>query len=260
MSNANHREKYGFTLVELSLVLVIIGLVIGGVLVGKDLIKSSEVRKSINSLEQVGSAINTFKLKYGCLPGDCTNTTSLLSNISTGNGNGNGYIDNWAWESVAAVDSLRSANLLTDALVEYNNAGGVSPMFLGTHYIRGHNNSWSYLYYADLYSVGGATIPADSVPEVLPAAKKYGTAITWANWVNTTGCFSGDAVTASDARRIDEKMDDGLPKTGKFIAFNGKDVNGTCSGWPAKCWVSGQNNYKTLDDVGGRVIYYLPAS
>lgn|GEM_PF-3604012 len=227
---------------------------------GKDLIKSSEVRKSINSLEQVGSAINTFKLKYGCLPGDCTNTTSLLSNISTGNGNGNGYIDNWAWESVAAVDSLRSANMLTDVLVEYNNAGGGSPMFLGTHYIRGHNNSWSYLYYADLYSVGGGSVSADNVPQVLGSAKQYGITITWTNWVNTTGCLNGEAVSSNDARRVDEKLDDGLPKTGKFIAFGGRDVNGTCSGYPARCWVSGQNSYQALESNGCRVIYYLPAS
>lgn len=254
-----YRSKNGFTLVELSIVLVIIGLVIGGVLAGKELLKSAEVRKSISTLEQTASAVNTFKIKYGCLPGDCTNTTSLFSTLSS-NGNGNGRIDNWALESLAAVDSLRAANMLTDMLVEFNNAGGGSPMFFGSHYIRGHNNSWSYLYYADLYSVGGGGVGADSVPEVLVSAKKYGTTITWTNWVGVTGCFNGDAVSSNDAKRVDEKLDDGLPKTGKFIAFDGKDVAGNCSGYPNRCWITGQNSYKTLDSIGGRVIYYLPVT
>jgi prepilin-type N-terminal cleavage/methylation domain-containing protein len=245
------RSHVGFTLIELSIVLVIIGLIVGGVMVGKDLIKSAEIRKSINSLEQVNTAVNTFKMKYGCVPGDCTNTTSLFSGISAGNGNG--YIDNWSLESLAAVDSLRAANLLSDALVEITSG---TPLYNGSHYIRGHNNSWSYLYYADLYSVGGGAV-TPSVPAVLSSAQLFGTTITWTNWINVTGCFNGEAVSANDASRIDQKLDDAIPQTGKFIAFDAKDVNGTCSGYPGRCWNTGQNSYKNSEYAGCRIIYYL---
>ncbi|MEQ1788970.1 MAG: prepilin-type N-terminal cleavage/methylation domain-containing protein [Rickettsiales bacterium] len=60
----------GFTLVELSIVLVIIGLIVGGVLIGRDLIKASEIRSQISQIEQFKTAANAFKLKYGYLPGD----------------------------------------------------------------------------------------------------------------------------------------------------------------------------------------------
>ena len=64
-----HR-KTGFTLLELSVVLVIIGLLVGGVLVGRDLIKAAEIRAQISQIEEIKTAINTFKVKYGFIPGD----------------------------------------------------------------------------------------------------------------------------------------------------------------------------------------------
>ncbi len=60
----------GFTLIELSIVLVIIGLLVGGVLVGKDLIKSAEIRAQIKQIDEFKTATNAFKTKYGYLPGD----------------------------------------------------------------------------------------------------------------------------------------------------------------------------------------------
>lgn len=64
------KQKQGFTLIELSIVLVIIGLVAGGVLVGRDLIKASEIRATISQKISYDTAVNTFKLKYNGLPGD----------------------------------------------------------------------------------------------------------------------------------------------------------------------------------------------
>ena len=70
-----------FTLVELSIVLVIIGLIIGGVMVGQDLINAAKIRQQITQLEQIETQINTFKVKYNCLPGDCANATDFFWHI-----------------------------------------------------------------------------------------------------------------------------------------------------------------------------------
>ena len=58
-------KKYGFTLIELSIVIVIIGLIVGGVLVGRDLIRASQLRGLISEVEEFKTAANTFRLKYG---------------------------------------------------------------------------------------------------------------------------------------------------------------------------------------------------
>ncbi len=60
----------GFTLVEISIVLIVIGLVIGGIMVGRTLIKSSETRAQISQFESFKLAANSFKIKYNYLPGD----------------------------------------------------------------------------------------------------------------------------------------------------------------------------------------------
>ena len=74
--------KKGFTLVELSIVLVIIGLLVGGILVGQSLIESAKLSSFVASIGKHDAAIGAFEAKYRGLPGD---------NKSFG-GNGDGYI------------------------------------------------------------------------------------------------------------------------------------------------------------------------
>jgi prepilin-type N-terminal cleavage/methylation domain-containing protein len=86
-------KQNGFTLIELSIVLVIIGLIIGGVLVGRDLIDAGKIKAQISQLEEIKTAYTTFQLKYGCTAGDCANATDFFGS-STANGDGDGTIEN----------------------------------------------------------------------------------------------------------------------------------------------------------------------
>ena len=63
-------QQVGFTLIELSIVLVIIGLIVGGVLTGQDLIKAAEIRATVGQYEKYNTAVNTFRTKYNGIPGD----------------------------------------------------------------------------------------------------------------------------------------------------------------------------------------------
>jgi prepilin-type N-terminal cleavage/methylation domain-containing protein len=88
----------GFTLIELSIVLVIIGLIVGGVLVGQDLIRAAAVRAQITQIEKYNTAANTFYGKYGYLPGDINGTAAtqfgfVARGAYGGQGDGNGLVE-----------------------------------------------------------------------------------------------------------------------------------------------------------------------
>jgi prepilin-type N-terminal cleavage/methylation domain-containing protein len=85
------RQKNGFTLVEISIVMVIIGLLIGGILVGQNMIFASQVQQQVKQLQEYSQAYTMFQSKYNCTPGDCYNATTFFS--STTNGNGNGILE-----------------------------------------------------------------------------------------------------------------------------------------------------------------------
>ena len=62
--------RKGFTLVELSIVLVIIGLLIGGILVGQSMISTSKVVAFVSQIQHIDAEVEAFKAKYNYLPGD----------------------------------------------------------------------------------------------------------------------------------------------------------------------------------------------
>jgi len=85
----------GFTLIEIAIVLVIIGLLLGGVLKGEELIRAARVRNLINEQQNIKAAFYGFQDRYRALPGDYG---SAANNISCGattcvNGDGNGRIE-----------------------------------------------------------------------------------------------------------------------------------------------------------------------
>lgn len=84
-------SESGFSLVELAIVLAVIGLIIGGVLKGQELLESARQKAVLSQVEEIRAAVHTFQDRYQSLPGNYANATDHI-NPSLKNGNGNGEI------------------------------------------------------------------------------------------------------------------------------------------------------------------------
>lgn len=87
----NLRKQSGFTLIEIAIVLVIIGLLLGGVLKGQELINTARVRALNNSIDGITAAWYSFQDRYRAFPGDyldARSTVNLPGAPAGGDGNG----------------------------------------------------------------------------------------------------------------------------------------------------------------------------
>lgn len=94
----------GFTLIEISIVLVIIGFLLGGVLKGQEMINDAKIRNIEQDMAGIAAAIYTYQDRYKALPGDDKSAAVRWSAAS--NGNGNGRLEG-AFDSVVETDESR---------------------------------------------------------------------------------------------------------------------------------------------------------
>src|SRR5215211_5342074 len=87
-ARAMRRRQAGFTLIEIAIVLVIIGLLLGGVLKGQELITGARVRNIIQQQDGVKAAYFGFLDRYRALPGDYAGATSNIGATKDGDADG----------------------------------------------------------------------------------------------------------------------------------------------------------------------------
>lgn len=194
----------GFTLVELAIVLVIIGLLIGGVLQGRELINSARVTASVAAIRGYDAAAALFMESYGGYPGDFIRATVAIPGC-TGNcvdGNGNGNLNasvtagNAGNEGMQFWIHLSKAGLITtaDGTPTLSFGSGLPSSSIGQGgFIAGY---WS----ATSNSVLGQITD--------PRGGHYLTLL------GNPGNWGTGAVSTKDAARLDRKLDDGDPTKG----------------------------------------------
>lgn len=93
MKHRSFARQSGFTLVEIAIVLVIIGLLLGGVLKGQEMIENAKIKSIVNDMKAVQAAYNGYIDRYKAIPGDELGATMLARGwTGTAVGNGNGVL------------------------------------------------------------------------------------------------------------------------------------------------------------------------
>lgn len=213
--------KHAFTLLELSIVLVIIGLIVGGVVAGQELIRNAELNAVLSEKSQMETSINTFKFKYDTIPGEMRNAGDYWPEIA---GAGtycnlitpNGIIDS-GYEVLQYFAVLYSSGLIrvgvpqilqngtvVDGYHCYSNNMQQSPL---------HISKKNGIYYSPWNS-------PDTVSTNILLSSSHGGAN-----INT----NGGGFTVSEVMWYETKLDDGMPNTGIVRATRGSNGLGYCT-------------------------------
>lgn len=191
-------NKSAFSLVELSIVLVILGLLTGGILTGQSLIRAAELRSVLVDFDKYRGAAMQFRNKYLYLPGDMPNANDFWP-ADIGNGNGDGKIDETGGWEMLSLAGLIEGSYQTgwgghDTVI-CNSTGEV----LGCTHPKSRISSAGYkIFYDAVYFLNKNYI---AIGAISPSASGLLRAV----------------LEVEEAWSIDKKVDDGLPSSGRLL-------------------------------------------
>jgi len=178
-------RQQGFTLVEIAIVLVIIGLLLGGILKGQELVANARVRNVADQQNAIKAALFAFQDRFQALPGDYNQAAANIQGGSSGNGNA--LIDTPA-EQVQAWQQLTATGFISCSVCTGTGAAPTSANSLTNAY-------------SGVMTIVSDTAYNDQALGTGPARNNI---------------KSGKNVPSNVLAEVDRKIDDGSPRTGTF--------------------------------------------
>ena len=187
-----HQGQAGFTLVEIAIVLVIIGLLLGGILKGQEMITQAKIKNVVADFSGISAAYYGYQDRYRAIPGDDLNAATRWTTPTAATaGNGNGVVEG-TYNAACATAVVETCQW------------------------------WDHLRRAGFVSGTGLTQPYNAATGILGVQTGNGAATvapTMGTAAGGTGGFSGLIVCSANlpdkiAIAVDTQMDDGNPQTG----------------------------------------------
>lgn len=224
------RMKSAFTLVELAIVIVIIGLLVGGVMQGQELIRQARITNFASTMQQYKTSIVVFKSKYNSYPGDTNKATVFFGTTSPAgatiiNGVQNNIIENnneryQAWLHLALANMIKQGQGFTG--VSGPGGGGVNHSIPGTNVPSFLDNVGLTFYNASVFSPTACDNNwyCQTYGNVFMFGKPAPSYLTYV-----------PIFTPAEAWQVDTKLDDGRPATGIIMGWrpNPTGINPNCT-------------------------------
>ena len=219
-------KNKAFSLVEMSIVLVIISLIIAGLISGQSLLQASKVVTTISEVNEYREAIRSFQDKYLGLPGDLINAADYFPDcVNIGgnnpcNGDGNGLIetDTTIKECTRAWQHLSFSGLIKG---DYDGTFP-DPLVLGTNLPSGKADSSGY------WLCNEGTTTADN--------------LVYFGIRDGSNDMKAAVLSPPEAENIDKKIDDGNSNTGNVVGVDGTNVT------QYDCVTNASPNYNLAND------------
>ena len=242
-----HKNQKGFTLVELAIVMTIIGLLIGGILKGQELLENARVTSTIAQVKSYEAAVTAFKDIYDGLPGDlvnagdkipgCNQNCTPYSNPASTDGTaGDGFVSEVYSDGGSGTTQTRpgvanppdaSANesyLMWVHLLKVNLIAGVTDAA-----ITGDATTRSFGVTDPAAKIGGGFWAGTNVGGMMVAHVPGYLNVVLSNSLSAGLDELGnhtEVLLPSRAAQIDRKIDDGRPRSGTVLGPG--DANGYC--------------------------------
>lgn len=249
-SRAASSRRAGFTLVELSVVLVIISLLVGSIIAGTTLIRAARIKSITSDKEAYQNAILAFRDKYNALPGDMANATDIWG-YATGATGPITSVKNDACEALTSPSTTKGTcngngnDIIYEHQGEYNHEQyRVWQHLSNAGMIEGSYSGVIDCPFTDSFCARpGVNTPVSAVPDATwfilnpsgePAGRLTSTAL-WTNQIDKHLLFFGGTIVSNygtaasnpfqpvlspaEAWSIDDKFDDAFPGRGKIRAI-----------------------------------------
>lgn len=241
----------GFTLIEMSIVLVIIGLIVGGILKGQEIVNAAREKQVVNQLNAVRTGQNTYIDRHGQYPGDDTKG-KFVSGYAT-NGNGDTLVGASSSTPIGTVAS----NVVSNVIQQSTEEGGYFLEMLAEGLIHGavpptstanasafgvERSSWlpnTAFPNTGLGISAGSHVGNSAVDVSSPITKGTNWLAIWSFIYANNG-----GVSLRQAGHIDVALDDGNPTTGLVRGENNKCNSATGTGY-----ASGTGGATTTENV-----------